>query len=119
MLKRILNLSCYILFTFSFAGSANEKKENEQNWIRINLLGYPINGTKVAIWVSKSGQVPVLFEIIEAQTKKVVYASLNIKSFGTYGPFKQTARINFSGFKGSGRFYIKADGVLSPVVIIN
>ncbi|RZK19205.1 MAG: cellulase, partial [Pedobacter sp.] len=39
--------------------------------------------------------------------------------FGTYGPFKQTARINFSGFKGSGRFYIKADGVLSPVVIIN
>ncbi|KQN34462.1 cellulase [Pedobacter sp. Leaf41] len=111
----LLVLMLFIIFSlFSF-----RDKNPEQSWIRINLLGYPVNGSKVAVWASKSDQTPALFELIDEKTKKVVYTSLNVKPFGAYGPFKQTARINFSGFDKPGRFYIKADGVLSPLVIIN
>ena len=114
--QRITLLLILSFFLLSFIPA---KIADQRSWIRINLLGYPLNGSKVAIWVSKTDHVPALFELIDEQTKKVVYTSLNIKSFGAYGPFQKTARINFSGFKGSGRFYIRADGVLSPVVIIN
>lgn len=108
-----------IIFAGFLVSFSSGRYDIQQSWIRINLLGYPVNGLKVAVWASKLDKVPVLFELIDEQTKKVVYTSLNIKPFGAYGPFKHTARINFSGFKGSGRFFIKADGILSPVVIIN
>ncbi|WP_231426675.1 glycoside hydrolase family 9 protein [Pedobacter sp. Leaf250] len=117
MLKQTLQLSTIILIVLSSFSIKNDLAD--QSWIRINLLGYPVNGSKVAVWASKSDKVPVLFELIDERTKKVVYTSLNIKSFGAYGPFRQTARINFSGFRGSGKFFIKADGILSPLVIIN
>jgi len=118
MVKHLLSI-LLISLACLFGSFKLFENEQQQSWIRINLLGYPVHGSKVAVWASKVDKVPVLFELIDEQTKKVVYTSLNIKPFGAYGPFKQTARINFSGFKGSGRFYIKADGVLSPIVIIN
>ncbi|MET0573755.1 MAG: glycoside hydrolase family 9 protein [Pedobacter agri] len=118
MVKHLLSI-LLISLACLFGSLKSFENEQQQSWIRINLLGYPAHGSKVAVWASKVDKVPVLFELIDEQTKKVVYTSLNIKPFGAYGPFKQTARINFSGFKGSGRFYIKADGILSPIVIIN
>lgn len=118
MVKHLLSI-LLISLACLFGSLKSFENEQQQSWIRINLLGYPAHGSKVAVWASKVDKVPVLFELIDEQTKKVVYTLLNIKPFGAYGPFKQTARINFSGFKGSGRFYIKADGVLSPIVIIN
>ncbi|WP_316849884.1 glycoside hydrolase family 9 protein [Pedobacter agri] len=118
MVKHLLSI-LLISLACLFGSLKSLENEQQQSWIRINLLGYPVHGSKVAVWASKVDKVPVLFELIDERTKKVVYTSLNIKPFGAYGPFKQTARINFSGFKGSGRFYIKADGILSPIVIIN
>jgi len=93
--------------------------ENQHSWIRINLLGYTPTSIKVAVWGSKTDDVPAYFEIIEKATEKVVFKSSNIKPFPTYGPFTKTARLNFSQFKLNGSFYIKAGGVLSPLVIIN
>jgi len=115
------SIFCVAIFLLAayFISFKSANKLEQQSWIRINLLGYSPSGIKVAIWASKSDKVPVLFELVDEQTNKVVYTSLNIKTFGKYGPFKQTARINFSGFRGSGRFYIKADGIKSPLVIIN
>ncbi|MCX3264368.1 glycoside hydrolase family 9 protein [Pedobacter agri] len=115
------SIFCVAIFLLAayFISFKSANKLEQQSWIRINLLGYSPSGIKVAIWASKSDRVPVLFELVDEQTNKVVYTSLNIKTFGKYGPFKQTARINFSGFRGSGRFYIKADGIKSPLVIIN
>ena len=101
---------------FSFIGA---KRENQQSWIRINLLGYPTESIKVAVWASKTDEIPTRFEIIEKETNTTVYSSTNIKSFGAYGPFKQTARLNFSDFKQQGSFYIRANGVTSPLLLIN
>ena len=94
------------------------KKENQQSWLRINLLGYPTSGTKVAVWASKENLLPSSFELIEKLSGKVVYTSTDIKFFGAYGPFNKTARLNFSSFKGNGEYFIRANGILSPLVII-
>lgn len=117
MVKKFFLLAavCTILINFSSFCYLEE----QHSWVRINLLGYNPNGEKVAVWASKTEKNPVLFELIEEQTKRIVYTSSNVKPFGAYGPFKTTARLNFSGFKGSGRFYIKAEGILSPIIIIN
>jgi len=100
----------------SFIGA---KQENQQSWIRINLLGYPTESIKVAVWASKVNDIPKQFEIIEKETNQVVYTSANIESFGKYGPLSQTARLNFSDFKRNGHFYIRANGTVSPLLLIN
>lgn len=103
-------------FLCSFIGS---QRKMQQSWIRINLLGYPTESIKVAVWASRTGEIPTQFEIIAKQTNQVVYTSTNIKSFGSYGPFSQTARLNFSDFKSAGSFYLRANGILSPLLLIN
>lgn len=94
-------------------------KKAEQSWIRINLLGYPTSGIKVAIWVSKTEELPNQFELVDQETSKIVYVSKNIQAFGAYGPFSKTARLNFSDFNHKGNFLIKVNGITSPLVLIN
>ncbi|WP_426326904.1 glycoside hydrolase family 9 protein [Pedobacter sp. R-06] len=111
-----LTFSFAISFLCSFIGS---KRKIQQSWIRINLLGYPTESIKVAVWASKTGEIPAQFEIIAKETNQIVYTSTNIKSFGSYGPFSQTARLNFSDFKRAGSFYLRANGIVSPLLLIN
>ncbi len=111
-----LTFSFVLCFLCSFMAV---QRKFQQSWIRINLLGYPTESTKVAVWASKTGELPAKFEIITKETNQVVYTSTNIKSFGHYGPFSQTARLNFSDFKSKGRFYLRANGILSPLLLIN
>jgi len=88
------------------------------SWIRINLLGYQPKSIKVAIWTSKTNEVPAKFELVD-QSGKVVYTSTNIKSFGAYGPFTATARLNFSDFKTTGKYFIRIAEIKSPEIIID
>src|SRR5882757_2488195 len=100
-----------ILLLLSFSG----KKENTSSWIRINQLGYTPPGAKIAVWCSKDSIRIKTFQVIDAVTKKSVYSGLTGKAFGSYGPFKQTYRLNFSSFKKPGRYYLQAGGAKSPV----
>ncbi|WP_316810575.1 glycoside hydrolase family 9 protein [Pedobacter heparinus] len=94
--------------------------QTEKSWLRINLLGYQTNSVKVAVWVTKEeGGMPAKFEIIDKESGKVVFSSRKIKRFGAYGPFKKSARLNFSDFKLPGRYYIKAGNTKSPELIVN
>ncbi len=92
--------------------------DSTNSWVRINLLGYQPKSVKVAIWANKTNQVPDKFELID-QNGKVVYTSSNIKSFGAYGPFTATARLNFSDFKTPGKYFIRIGEIKSPTVIID
>ncbi|RZJ18027.1 MAG: cellulase, partial [Acinetobacter sp.] len=92
--------------------------DSTNSWVRINLLGYQPKSVKVAIWASKTNQVPAEFELID-QSGKVVYTSSNIKSFGAYGPFTATARLNFSDFKTAGKYFIRIAEIKSPEIIID
>ncbi len=100
MTKFALRLSFLFLFLplLSF-NILYEKHDASNSWIRINLLGYQPSASKVAIWASKTNQLPQKFELVDLQTGKVVYSSTAIQSFGAYGPFSTTARLNFSDFK--------------------
>lgn len=111
-----LTFSFVLWFLCSFIGA---QRKIQQSWIRINLLGYPTESIKIAVWASKTGEIPTQFEIVEKETNKIVYTSTNIKDFGGYGPFSQTARLNFSDFKSAGSFYLRANGVVSPLLLIN
>jgi hypothetical protein len=83
-------------------------------WIRINQLGYTPQSVKVAVFVSKSDEKIVLFELINARTSEVVFKGKAGRDFGAYGPFRSAYRLNFSNYKAHGRFYLKAGSTVSP-----
>ena len=98
-----------ILAIVSFA-----HKPAPRSWIRINQLGYTPVGIKTAVWCSKENETIKTFLLINAVTKKIAFNGSTGKSFGEYGPFKQSYRLNFSSFKKAGRYYLQAGGVKSP-----
>lgn len=98
---------------------AFNKKEAPISWIRINQLGYTTDGIKVAVWCSKnqlsgnSGSLPE-WQLIDVMSGKMAAKGNPGKSFGAYGPFRQSFRLNFSSFKKPGRYYLQAGGATSP-----
>jgi len=85
----------------------------ESAWIRINLLGYKPTGVKVAVWCAKSKETVSTFELVDLSTKKVVFTSSVKKSFGAYGPFVQTYRLDFSTYKKPGRYFLTSGSATS------
>ncbi len=107
--KGILSLIAVLLL--SITGFTVKAQTN--SWVRINLLGYKPGSSKVAVWCSKD-QTPVTdFSIADAVTGKTVYTAKVEKTFGGYGPFTLTARLNFSNFTIPGRYIIKAGSATS------
>lgn len=91
----------------------------DSSWIRINQLGYLPNGSKVAVFGSKSVSTIASFQLINASTNQVVFQGAAGKNFGVYGPFKTSYRLNFSSVSISGKYYLKAGSVVSPVFSID
>jgi endoglucanase len=110
---RIALLLIFII-TISFTN-----RNNNDNVIRINQLGYTPNGIKVAVWCSKDAENISTFELIDSATGKRVFKMLAGKAFGAYGPFAQTFRLNFSAYKKPGKYYLKAGSATSPVFKID
>ena len=88
------------------------------SWIRLNLLGYKPNSTKVAVWCSKEQNSITDFTVVDVASGKTVYTAKAGKAFGGYGPFTQTYRLNFSAFSRPGRYTIKAGSAISPAFTI-
>jgi hypothetical protein len=108
----LLFISLGSIFSFT-------QKENPKAWIRINQLGYTPDGIKVAVWCSKDDMQIKSFDVIDSATKKVVFTQKAGKSFGSYGPFTNTYRLNFSDFKREGTYFLKAGNTVSPTFKIN
>ena len=89
-------------------------KQKSPAWIRVNQLGYTPGGVKVAVWCSKEQLAINNWHLVDAKTNQIVYEGSTDKAFGTYGPFKQTCRLNFSAYKKPGRYYVQSDDVKSP-----
>lgn len=88
-------------------------------WIRINQLGYLPNHSKVAVWVSQQETTIQQFSLVDAASGKMVFKGQAGRAFGAYGPFRQSYRLDFSAFRGQGRFRIKAGAAISPEFAIN
>jgi len=103
----LLSFAVILLFTSFYSHERSE-------WIRINQLGYAPKGIKVAVFCSKLNQTIKTFQLVDVTTRKVVFSSIAGKSFGAYGPFLQTYRLNFTSFKNPGRYYLQAGNAQSP-----
>jgi endoglucanase len=108
-------LSCFLLFycihLFAIAQTTA--------YIRINQLGYPGTGVKVAVLGSKVAQVFDNFELIDANTNHPVFKGNAGSSFGKYGPFTNTYRLDFSAYGKNGKYFLKAGNITSPTFTID
>ena len=112
MNKLKLSFSFFLLLiSFTISG--------QETWIRINQLGYKPNSKKVAVWVSKQDQQIDQFVLRDIKTNKKVFAGKASKAYGSYGPFVQSYRLDFSEFKTPGRYKVEVGGIQSPEVRIN
>ena len=84
-----------------------------QSWIRINQLGYLPGSIKAAVLLSKEDLSIKTFQICDVLTDKIIYSSNKIKSYGSYGAFKSTYRLDFSDLTKEGAYYIKIDSISS------
>ncbi|QNF34813.1 glycoside hydrolase family 9 protein [Adhaeribacter swui] len=116
MARNIIAFSVLVLFFFS---TGCTKQINPEAWIRINQLGYRPSSPKVAVRCAKSDEALTDFELIDVQTDKVVFTGKTGKAYGSYGPFAQTYRLNFSEYKKPGKFKIRAGQAESPAFAIN
>jgi endoglucanase len=92
---------------------------SQNSWIRINQLGYLEHSVKNAVFVSKDNPEVKSFSLVDAATDKEIWKSGEIKSFGKYGAFENTYRLDFSPFVTEGRYYIKVNDIKSPPFRIN
>jgi peptidoglycan/xylan/chitin deacetylase (PgdA/CDA1 family) len=110
--KKQRGLPLIIVLLLSVVGFTVKAQTN--NWIRINLLGYKPGSSKVAVWCSKEQTMIAEFSVVNVGNGKTVYTGKAGKAFGGYGPFIQTARLNFSTLTTPGRYIIKAGTAASP-----
>jgi peptidoglycan/xylan/chitin deacetylase (PgdA/CDA1 family) len=118
IMRKLYILAVMFCFIANFCISTAFTASEPNAWLRINLLGYPNHAIKVAIWASKQHEVPQFFELIDKSSNQTVFRSEAVQSFGAYGPFVSTARLDFSAFKTPGRYFLRANGVISPEIII-
>jgi len=98
-----------------YQGAGHQFKKADKAWIRINQLGYKPASIKVAVWVSKSERRIRDFHLIDAESGKIVFTGKAGKSYGDYGPFTDSYRLNFSTFNKSGSYYLVSGNARSPV----
>ena len=104
----------FITIVFVMCLAFAEKTPPDTQWIRINLLGYAPNGSKVAVWCSKDNITIDKFELVDKFSNTVVQRFQAGKPFGAYGPFVQTYRLDFSSFKKPGQYMLRAGSSTSP-----
>lgn len=90
----------------------------QSGWIRINLLGYAIANPKVAVLGSKVPVNTTSFDLCDAASGKKVFTAAIGNSFGAYGPFVDSYRLDFSRFSKKGRYYLQSGAVKSPIFVI-
>lgn len=108
----------YKIIVFSFCILLSSFCLAQDSWIRVNQIGYKIGGTKVAVWVAKKDKKLKQFSIRDLVTHKVVYRGKVSRPFGSYGPFVQSYRLDFSDFETPGRYTIETDGTVSGEIRI-
>jgi endoglucanase len=111
-----------ILLLLSITISLSALQSTPESLIRINLMGYKPSSTKVAVWCAKSNKslrkTLHVFQLVDASTRKVVFQGNAGEPMGSYGPFTQTHRLDFSSFKTAGQYYIQANDAVSPTFTI-
>lgn len=108
-------ITCFLI-VIAYCGNAHLFS---QSWIRINQLGYLPASIKVAVLVSKDQVSFKQFALHDALTGEVLYKSDKIKSYGRYGAFESSFRLDFTDFVSHRSVYVETGGIKSPVFNIS
>lgn len=93
-------------------------QEHQDRWIRVNQLGYARGVPKVAVMCVKESGSVTGFEVVDAESKKIVFRGKAGKNFGAYGPFAGTWRFDFTKVTKPGKYFIRSGDVTSPLFAI-
>ena len=74
------------------------QQPEKKGWVRINQLGYLPNSIKVAVFGTKYDAKINSFAIYNADSNEEVFSSENVDAKGSYGPFSNSYRLDFSDF---------------------
>lgn len=105
-MKRLLLLLLPVLFLSA--------QRDQHAFIRINQLGYLPAGIKVAVWASLENNTISSFQLVDSATGKTVYTASAGQAFGSYGPFQQSYRLDFSAYSTPGTYYLRSGNAQSP-----
>jgi endoglucanase len=112
MIRSILAILLCIALSYSYG------QQPPGAWIRVNQLGYAPDGLKTAVLAAKTALHATTFELVDATSHHTAFSAPAGRSFGSYGPFTDTRRLDFSAFKKQGKYYIKAGAITSSVFSI-
>ena len=101
-----------ILFTAATYGQSGA-------WVRINLAGYLPQDVKVAVFISEKSNQNKAFRVKDAETGSIVFKGEGIAAHAGRWGMKEALRLNFTGLKTKGKYYIECNGTKSPVFDIN
>ena len=103
----LLLFTCTLTLTLSCS-----TKENE--WIRINQLGYRTNDNKVAVYLSKKNINLKSFTLIDATSGKTIMTFENPVKSAPMEPFTACYRLQFTKYARPGTYRIAAGKAVSP-----
>jgi hypothetical protein len=101
-----------LLFSTSLLLLSCLKKNDE--WIRINQLGYRTNDPKVAVFIALGNKDLKSFRLVDAVSEKVILEKKEIVTSDPLAPFKSCFRLNFSELTENGTYRIEAGTAVSP-----
>ena len=85
-----------------------------QTWVRINQVGYLPKDVKVAVLIS-TAQTNGKFTVCNAADDKVVFKGKGVQADPSKWALKSAWRLDFSAVQTPGEYYIRTNGVKSPV----
>lgn len=85
-----------------------------ESFIRINQLGYLPNSVKVAVFISTDSSPIPTFQLYESLTGKMVFEGRAESADASVWGMHAAYRLNFSEFKSSGGYFLKAGNAVSP-----
>lgn len=103
-----------ILFLFLFSEVASAF-----SLIRVNQLGYLPNSVKVAVFISSEVEQIQTFQLFESLSGKLVFEGRAESGDASVWGMQSAYRLNFSEFKSSGGYFLKAGKAVSPSFCIS
>ena len=111
--NRLTKYFLIIVFFLSGYGAAGSV------WIRINQLGYLPKSIKVAVLIADDDIKLTNYQIVDANSGKVVFEGKPIQYSGDKWGMKTAARLPFTDITISGRYFIRSGGAQSPEFVIS
>ena len=88
--------------------------KNDDEWIRINQLGYRTDDIKVAVFISLQEVSLTSFRLVDVNSGNVVLVKNETGNSEPLEPFKSCYRLSFTEFTAEGIYRIEAGDAVSP-----